>query len=122
MYPGFLGVFSVEQSTKAHCEVCWRDFMKNCCCFLVNLSSSSSSVSTTSQPQASSFWLERRIFCLERFLLLLSVSVLLCQLWQLLAVSRLGRSGIQSVFDDADAERVDDALLLKSKFGCEEFW
>jgi len=122
MYPGFLGVFSVEQSAKAHCEVCWRDFMKNCCCFLVNLSSSSSSVSTTSQPQASSFWLERRIFCLERFLLLLSVSVLLCQLWQLLAVSRLGRSGIQSVFDDADAERVDDALLLKSKFGCEEFW
>jgi hypothetical protein len=51
-----------------------------------------------------------------------SVSVLLCRLWQLLAVSRLGRSGIQSVFDDADAERVDDALLLKSKFGCEEFW
>jgi hypothetical protein len=50
-----------------------------------------------------------------------SVSVLLCRLWQLLAVSRLGRSGIQSVFDDADPERVDDALLLKSKFGCEEF-
>ncbi len=47
-----------------------------------------------------------------------SVSVLLCRLWQLLAVSRLGRCGIQSVFDDADAERVDDALLLKSKFGC----